>query len=114
MESAEITTSSESLVRNYSISTALPSDLEKLGVMGHLVAENYGAGLMNFKTHIFKEKMAALMVAGTGTVLCFHEGFELRGAIAGVLYENVFDGELCASELFWYVWPGAQKGSGTA
>src|SRR5262245_34183724 len=114
MESTGTTTSSESSERNYSISVALPSDLEKLGVMGHLFAENYGAGLMNFKTHIFKEKMASMMVQKTGTVLCLHEEFELKGAIAGVLYENVFDGEPCATELFWYVWPGAPKGSGAA
>jgi GNAT superfamily N-acetyltransferase len=53
------------------------------------------------------------MSQGTGTILCAHEDFDLKGAIAGVVYENVFDGELCASELFWYVWPGAQKGTGT-
>jgi hypothetical protein len=114
MESTEITTSSESSVKSYTIATALPSDLEKLGIMGHLFAESYGANLMNFKTHIFKEKMAGFMTNKTGIVLCLHEEFELKGAIAGVLYENVFDGELCASELFWYVWPGARKGSGTA
>lgn len=48
-------------------------------------------------------------------MLCLHENkWDLRGAIAGVLYENVFDGEPCATELFWYVWPGAQKGAGSA
>ena len=36
----------------------------------------------------------------------------LLGALAGVIYENVFDGKPCASELFWYVWPGAPRGSG--
>ncbi len=53
------------------------------------------------------------MKGGIGIVLCAHENFELKGAIAGVTYENVFDGGICASELFWYVWPGAEKGTGT-
>lgn len=53
-----------------------------------------------------------LMSQGLGIVLTAKEDFELKGAIAGVAYENVFDGEMCATELFWYVWPGAQKGMG--
>lgn len=57
--------------------------------------------------------MALFMKEGMGIVLTAKEDFELKGAIAGVVYENVFDGGLCASELFWYVWPGAQKGTGT-
>jgi hypothetical protein len=48
-----------------------------------------------------------------GTVLCASKDFDLKGAIAGVIYENVFDGAPCATELFWYVWPGAPKGTGT-
>lgn len=58
--------------------------------------------------------MLEFMSKGLGIVLCAHENFELRGAIAGLLYENVFDGEWCASEMFWYVWPGAPKGTGHA
>lgn len=57
--------------------------------------------------------MKRFVTEGTGIVLCAREDFELKGAVAGVVYENVFDGGLCASELFWYVWPGAQKGTGT-
>src|SRR5262245_4390699 len=114
MESLGTTTSSGPSLKNSSIATAMPSDLEKLSVMGHLFAQNYGAGVMSFKTNVFLEKMAGFMANRQGTVLCLHEDFELKGAIAGVLYENVFDGELCATELFWYVWPGAHKGSGTA
>lgn len=56
--------------------------------------------------------MAQFMSQRLGIVLCAHEEFELKGAIAGVMYENVFDGSPCASELFWYVWPGAAKGTG--
>lgn len=114
MESTETTTSSESSVRSYSIATAMDSDLEQLGVMGHQFAEMYGAGLMNFTSQVFIKKMKEFMGNQVGIVLCLHEDYELKGAIAGVLYENVFDGELCASELFWYIWPGAQKGAGTA
>lgn len=58
--------------------------------------------------------MKQIMSNGTGILLVLHENFELKGAIAGVIYENVFDGLLCASEIFWYVWPGATKGAGTA
>ena len=56
--------------------------------------------------------MTLFMSTGSGIVLTAKEDFELRGAIAGLAYENVFDGEMCATELFWYVWPGAQKGTG--
>jgi hypothetical protein len=52
------------------------------------------------------------MSQGMGIVLTAKEEFELKGAIAGLVYENVFDGGLCATELFWYVWPGALKGTG--
>jgi hypothetical protein len=108
-----ITTSSESSEKSCSISTATLNDLNRLGIMGHTFADLYGAGLMSFKTNVFLEKMQSFMRSGVGTVLCAHEGFELRGALAGVMYENVFDGERCATELFWYVWPGAARGTGS-
>lgn len=111
MESTETTTSSESLPKN-SIATATPSDLELLGEMGTVFANLYGESLMKFDPTVFKMKMAEFMSKGIGIVLCSYENFELRGAIAGVIYENVFDGALCATELFWYVWPGAVKGTG--
>jgi len=82
--------------------------------MGTVFANLYGAGLMKFDPMVFKRKMLEFMSKGLGIVLCAHENFELRGAIAGLLYENVFDGEWCASEMFWYVWPGAPKGTGHA
>jgi len=113
MESTGTTTSSESSPRNY-IATATNDDLHQLQEMGIIFANLYGAGLMKFDPLVFTKKMREFMSQGIGTVLCYHENFELRGAIAGVIYENVFDGERCASELFWYVWPGAQKGAGNA
>jgi GNAT superfamily N-acetyltransferase len=97
-----------------SISTATDEDLYLLGQMGQLFAEMYGAGLMKFDPLVFRTKMRSFMSQQVGTVLCAHEDFQLRGALAAVTYENVFDGALCASELFWYVWPGAPKGTGTA
>jgi len=112
MESTETATSLGSLPRSY-IATATVDDLHLLGEMGTIFANLYGASLMKFDPTVFKTKMAGFMSQGQGIVLCAHEGFELKGAIAGVVYENVFDGALCASELFWYVWPGAQKGTGT-
>jgi|SRR5215467_2210842 len=114
MESTETTTSSESLERSFSISTALPHDLEQLGEMGYRFAELYGNNVMKFRASVFTRKMKEFMQAGLGIVLCLHEKWELKGAIAGIVYENVFDGEPCATELFWYVWPGAPKGAGTA
>jgi GNAT superfamily N-acetyltransferase len=113
MESTGITTSSEYLQKNCSIATATDLDLKKLGLMGHQFAKLYGAGIMNFKTDIFIKKMKEFMETGIGTVLCATEDWELKGAVAGVVYENVFDGEKQATELFWYVWPGATPGTGT-
>lgn len=105
----------ESSLKNcLTISTATTDDLHLLGQMGSIFADQYGAGLMKFNPEVFKRKMREFMSLGLGTVLCAHEGFELRGALAGITYENVFDGEPCASELFWYVWPGAPKGTGTS
>jgi Acetyltransferase (GNAT) family len=113
--SIETTTSSESFSKNsLTIATATVDDLHLLGQMGTVFAEMYGAGLMKFDPKVFRIKMMQFMSQKLGTVLCAHEDFELRGAIAGIIYENVFDGALCASELFWYVWPGAPKGTGTA
>jgi|SRR5215472_13755768 len=115
MESTETSSSSESLEKSCSISTATPGALKQLGEMGAIFAEMYGQGIMSFKSHIFIAKMKFFMENRMGTVLCAHtHDFELRGAIAGVIYENVFDGEPCATELFWYVWPGAPKGTGAA
>jgi GNAT superfamily N-acetyltransferase len=115
MESIETTTSLEPSDKSYRISTATEHDLELLAEMGYLFADLYGKSLMKFRASVFVRKMREFMQAGQGTVLCLHENkWDLRGAIAGVLYENVFDGELCATELFWYVWPGAQRGAGTA
>ena len=82
--------------------------------MGTVFANLSGESLMRFDPTVFKMKMAEFMGKGMGIVLCAHEEFELRGAIAGVIYENVFDGALCATELFWYVWPGAIKGRARA
>jgi len=104
----------ESSEKSYSIATATEHDLEILGEMGYMFADLYGAGLMNFRASVFIEKMKQFMEKGMGIVLCLHEKWDLKGAIAGVLYENVFDGEPCATELFWYVWPGAERGAGTA
>ena|SRR5215471_5588791 len=112
MESTETTTSSESLRKSCTIATATERDLKQLGEMGQIFAEAYGQGMMFFKSHIFIAKMRFFMENRMGIVLCALEDFELRGAIAGVIYENVFDGEPCATELFWYVWPGAPKGTG--
>jgi hypothetical protein len=115
MESTETTTSLESSERNFRISTATENDLEILGEMGYQFAELYGKSLMKFRASIFTKKMKDFMQAGQGTVLCLHQNkWDLKGAIAGVLYENVFDGEPCATELFWYVWPGAARGAGKA
>jgi GNAT superfamily N-acetyltransferase len=112
MESTETITSLDSLPK-ISVATATEQDLQQLGVMGHLFAQEYGAGLMNFDTKIFLQTMKEYMAKRLGIVLCSHnEDFELTGAIAAALYPNVFDGALCASELFWYVWPGAAKGTG--
>jgi GNAT superfamily N-acetyltransferase len=58
--------------------------------------------------------MKTFMKAGQGTVLCLHQNWDLKGAIAGVLHDSVFDGTPSASELFWYVWPGSERGAGTA
>lgn len=91
----------------------MEQDLQQLGVMGHLFAQQYGAGLMKFNSQIFIQTMKEYMAKRLGIVLCSHEDFELTGAIAAAIYPNVFDGEKCASELFWYVWPGAAKGTGT-
>jgi GNAT superfamily N-acetyltransferase len=114
MESTETTTSSESSEKNFSISTATEHDLDILAEMGYLFADLYGKDLMKFRASVFVEKMKTFMKGGLGTVLCLHQKWDLKGAIAGVLYENVFDGAPCASELFWYVWPGAERGAGTA
>jgi GNAT superfamily N-acetyltransferase len=81
--------------------------------MGTIFADLYGKNLMKFDPVVFRKKMTLFMSQGVGTVLTAKENFELKGAIAGLVYENVFDGGRCATELFWYVWPGAQKGTGT-
>jgi len=112
MESTETTTSLESSQRNY-IATATVNDMRLLSQMGEVFANLYGAGLMKFDPVVFYQKMTLFMDTGVGIVLTAKEDFELKGAIAGLAYENVFDGEKCATELFWYVWPGAQKGTGT-
>lgn len=113
MESTETTTSLESLEKSFLISTATEHDLDQLAEMGYLFADLYGKNLMKFRASIFVKKMKEFMQGGQGIVLCLHQKWDLKGAIAGVIYENVFDGEPCATELFWYVWPGAERGAGT-
>jgi GNAT superfamily N-acetyltransferase len=90
--------------------------MQTLGQMGHVFANLYGQSVMRFETPIFLAKMAYFRKLNLGIVLCAHdpqEQMELRGAIAGVIHESVFDGTKNASELFWYVWPGAPRGTGT-
>jgi GNAT superfamily N-acetyltransferase len=111
MESTETAGSLGYSPRSY-IATATVDDIHLLSQMGSVFADLYGANLMKFDPTVFRLKMTTFMSQGVGTILCAHEDFELKGAIAGVIYENVFDGAPCASELFWYVWPGAQKGTG--
>jgi len=85
-----------------------------LGQMGHEFARLYGQVVMKFDTEIFLAKMLFYRKQNMGIVLVAKdENFELKGAIAGILNESCFDGGKTASELFWYVWPGAQKGTGT-
>jgi GNAT superfamily N-acetyltransferase len=90
--------------------------MNTLGQMGHQFASLYGKSVMRFETEIFLAKMKYYQKLNLGIVLCAHdpqEQMELRGAIAGIINESCFDGGKTASELFWYVWPGAPKGTGS-
>lgn len=89
--------------------------MKLLGEMGHIFAQQYGQEMMRFETNIFLAKMAYYRKINLGIVLTAHEvgTFELKGAIAAIINESPFDGTRMASELFWYVWPGAPKGTGT-
>src|SRR5262245_51367285 len=102
MESTETSTSLESSLKSCSISTATDRDLEILGQMGHVFAQLYGKNIMAFDTQVFLAKMRQYQTELSGIILCSHENWELTGAIAGLRYENVFDGAPCATELFWY------------
>jgi GNAT superfamily N-acetyltransferase len=117
MESTETTTSTGSSWKSCLISTATDKAMVILGQMGHVFANLYGKSVMRFETDIFLAKMKYYQKLNMGIVLCAHEmvnqEMELKGAIAGVISESVFDGGRTASELFWYVWPGAPKGTGT-
>jgi GNAT superfamily N-acetyltransferase len=87
--------------------------------MGHIFANLYGQSVMRFNTEIFLAKMMYYRKVNLGIVLVAYEKMgeqremELKGAIAGIINESPFDGERIASELFWYVWPGAPRGTGT-
>jgi GNAT superfamily N-acetyltransferase len=117
MESIETTTSTGNSWKSCLISTATEAAMETLGQMGHVFANLYGKSVMKFETDIFLAKMKYYRKLNLGIILCANEmtdqGMELRGAIAGIINESVFDGGKTASELFWYVWPGAPKGTGT-
>jgi GNAT superfamily N-acetyltransferase len=69
---------------------------------------------MKFDGPVFKRKLKEFVSAGIGIVLCAHEGLDnMRGALAGILYNDVFADVLTAAELFWYVLPGSRPGTGT-
>jgi hypothetical protein len=114
MESIETTTSLESSPRSCFVATATEKDLETLGEWGYVFNELYGQELMGFDGSTFKRRLRELMALGLGIVLCAHEGLDnLRGAVAGVYYKDVFSDRPCISEIFWYVLPGSPKGTGT-
>jgi GNAT superfamily N-acetyltransferase len=85
-----------------------PEELEKIS---SLAAKFRTDSKFKFVPEQFFNTVRQFISAGMGVVLGLYEEDSLIGAIGGILYPDLFDGELMATEIFWYVDP-ARRGKG--
>lgn len=83
--------------------------MEDLGFTDR-VAQSYSQELGRpfSKTHFFN-LWESLLTSGTGAMWKHDTEGDLTGIIAGILYPDMFDGELVATEVVWYVSPVARS-----
>ena len=65
-----------------------------------------------FIPDVFVKTWAGLLASGAGAIFCLMAGGVCNGAIGGVLYNDPNDGELVATDFFWFVKPEHRGGHG--
>jgi GNAT superfamily N-acetyltransferase len=80
--------------------------------MGACAREFYAASrfLRTFDLARFTAMWTGLLASGAGAIFVLDDG-EIRGAIGGVAYPDIYSGELTATEFFWFV-SEAHRGGG--
>jgi GNAT superfamily N-acetyltransferase len=66
----------------------------------------------NFSEEVFLSNWYKFYDLGWGVILGDFSGDELNGAIGGVVSPDACGGDLMATELFWFVFPGKRGSTG--
>lgn len=74
------------------------------------VAQCYAAEVGRpFNRAFFESIWDSLLLNGNGAMWKYEHDGEMEGIIAGMVHPDMFDGELVAAELVWFVSPAARS-----
>ena len=87
---------------NAAIATATAADLPRLAGLG---AEFYAEGRLpgRFEPKVFQATWEKMLSTGAGVIFTLAVAGRTVGFIGGVAYRDANDGDLVASEFFWFV-----------
>lgn len=77
-------------------------DIEQLYPLGYEFVEESNSSF-SFKEDVFKRNWINFYNNGTGIILKAHKKGEIVGMFGFIFYEDILDGELSATETFWYM-----------
>jgi GNAT superfamily N-acetyltransferase len=91
------------------IHQAQPADLERLA---DLASEFYSASkfLKHFDMDRFMEFWSVMIENESGVVFVLEDSERIAGTIGGVVYPDLYSGELICTEFFWFVTKAARGG----
>lgn len=89
----------------YIVGQASESDIESIAMIGKSF---YGEGSLpgRFNADVFANSWHSFIDSGSGVIFHLSLYGEIVGAIGGLIYPDPNDGDLVASEFFWYVEKG--------
>lgn len=94
------------------IRTAGKDDLARLSYLGALMYEETKLP-GKFIPECFVSSWEKILDSGNGILIVAENAGEIVGGLGGLVYQDVNDGELTATEMFWYVHPEF-RGAGLA
>ena len=77
-------------------------DIEQLYPLGYEFAQE-SKGSFSFKEDVFKRNWKQFYNDGKGIILKAHKDGEIVGMFGFIFYEDILNGDLCATETFWYM-----------
>ena len=92
------------------IKRATKDDIDKLF---HLATQFYDSSkfLKNFNTDCFRKTWTPLLESGVGVIFTLNDGDAMEGALGGIKHPDINNGEMTATEFFWFVSPN-DRGEG--